>query len=80
VEIEVAALLKNKQQLQQVSRIPTAAIHRCVPIFLHVLYQLTVIDADYYEPRAIVLSKMGQHKQALAIYVFDLQDYKKAEE
>lgn len=23
---------------------------------------------------------MGQHKQALAIYVFDLQDYQKAEE
>jgi tetratricopeptide (TPR) repeat protein len=41
---------------------------------------LTVTDPDYYEPRAIVLSKMGQHKQALAIYVFQLQDYQKAEE
>jgi tetratricopeptide (TPR) repeat protein len=41
---------------------------------------MTVTDPDYYEPRAIVLSKMGQHKQALAIYVFQLQDYQKAEE
>lgn len=39
-----------------------------------------VIDPDYYEARAIVLSKMGSHKQALAIYVFQLKDYQKAEE
>ena len=45
-----------------------------------VFQQLPSSDPDYYEPRAIVLSKMGQHKQALAIYVFDLQDYQKAEE
>ncbi|KAH7090726.1 vacuolar sorting protein 39 domain 1-domain-containing protein [Paraphoma chrysanthemicola] len=45
-----------------------------------VFQQLPSTDPDYYEPRAIVLSKMGQHKQALAIYVFDIQDYKKAEE
>lgn len=38
------------------------------------------IDPDYYEARAIVLSKMGQHKEALAIYVFQLKDYHKAEE
>jgi Vam6/Vps39-like protein vacuolar protein sorting-associated protein 39 len=41
---------------------------------------MAVTDPDYYEPRAIVLSKMGQHKQALAIYVFQLRDYQKAEE
>ncbi|KAK0653221.1 Vam6/Vps39-like protein [Lasiodiplodia hormozganensis] len=35
---------------------------------------------DFYEPRAIVLSKMGQHKQALQIYVFQIEDYDKAEE
>ncbi|KAF2036210.1 vacuolar morphogenesis protein-like protein AvaB [Setomelanomma holmii] len=45
-----------------------------------VFQQLPSTDPDYLEPRAIVLSKMGQHKQALAIYVFDLQDYKRAEE
>ena len=38
------------------------------------------LDPDYYEARAIVLSKMGSHKQALAIYVFQLKDYVKAEE
>ncbi|KAH7399112.1 vacuolar sorting protein 39 domain 2-domain-containing protein [Phaeosphaeria sp. MPI-PUGE-AT-0046c] len=45
-----------------------------------VFQQLPSTDPDYYEARAIVLSKMGQHKQALAIYVFQLQDYQKAEE
>ncbi|KAF1938106.1 hypothetical protein EJ02DRAFT_458131 [Clathrospora elynae] len=45
-----------------------------------VFQQLPINDPDYYEARAIVLSKMGQHKQALAIYVFQLKDYKKAEE
>ena len=33
-----------------------------------------------YEARAIVLSNMGQHKQALDIYVFKLRDADKAEE
>jgi len=36
-------------------------------------------DPTFYEPRAIVFSKMGQHKQALEIYVFKLQDSAKAE-
>lgn len=37
-------------------------------------------DADFYEARAVVLSNMGQHKAALEIYVFKLQDHGKAEE
>ena len=37
-------------------------------------------DPDLYEARAIVLGRMGEHRQALAIYVFDLQDSEKAEE
>ncbi|KAI9658443.1 MAG: Vacuolar morphogenesis protein 6 [Trizodia sp. TS-e1964] len=37
-------------------------------------------DPEFYEARAIVLSKMGQHRQALKIYVFDLKDQQKAEE
>ncbi|KAI8934949.1 hypothetical protein NX059_008616 [Plenodomus lindquistii] len=45
-----------------------------------VFQQLPSNDPDYYEARAIVLSKLGQHKQALAIYVFQLKDYQKAEE
>ncbi|RYN49303.1 hypothetical protein AA0118_g11426, partial [Alternaria tenuissima] len=45
-----------------------------------VFQQLPGNDPDYYEARAIVLSKMGSHKQALAIYVFQLKDYQKAEE
>jgi hypothetical protein len=39
-----------------------------------------ILDPDFYESRALVLSKMGQHKQALQIYVFQLKDYHKAEE
>ncbi|PVI07127.1 vacuolar morphogenesis protein AvaB [Periconia macrospinosa] len=45
-----------------------------------VLQQMPPNDPNYYEARAIVLSKMGQHRQALQIYVFQLQDYEKAEE
>lgn len=47
---------------------------------MRVFRQLPSDDADYYEARAIVLSKMGSHKQALQIYVFDMKDYEKAEE
>ncbi|KAI1078598.1 AvaB protein [Whalleya microplaca] len=37
-------------------------------------------DPAFYEAQAVVLSNMGQHKQALDIYVFKMQDYVKAEE
>ncbi|KAB5585312.1 hypothetical protein GE09DRAFT_21196 [Coniochaeta sp. 2T2.1] len=37
-------------------------------------------DPDFYEAQAVVLSKMENHKQALEIYVFKMQDYDKAEE
>ena len=37
-------------------------------------------DAAFLEAQAIVLSNMGQHKQALEIYVFKMKDYAKAEE
>ena len=43
--------------------------------------QLTsILDPHLYEARAIVLGKMGQHRQALDIYVFKLKDPTKAEE
>ena len=38
------------------------------------------IDPYFYEAQAVVLSNMGQHKQALEIYVFKIKDYGKAEE
>ncbi|KAF2016996.1 hypothetical protein BU24DRAFT_346017 [Aaosphaeria arxii CBS 175.79] len=47
---------------------------------MRVFRELPNNDPDYYEPRAVVLSKLGQHKQALEIYVFQLKDYDKAEE
>ncbi|KAF2966024.1 hypothetical protein GQX73_g7558 [Xylaria multiplex] len=37
-------------------------------------------DPAFYEAQAVVLSNMGNHKQALEIYVFKMQDYVKAEE
>ncbi|KAI9930200.1 Vacuolar morphogenesis protein 6 [Aspergillus wentii] len=37
-------------------------------------------NPEFFEARAIVFSKMGQHKQALEIYVFKLEDFVKAEE
>ena len=45
-----------------------------------VLGLLSTDDSMFYEARAVVLSRMGQHKQALDIYVFRLQDAEKAEE
>jgi len=38
------------------------------------------IDSAFYEAQAVVLSNMGNHKQALEIYVFKMQDYMRAEE
>ncbi|KAI0515139.1 SPX domain-containing protein [Xylaria bambusicola] len=37
-------------------------------------------DPAFYEAQAVVLSNMGNHKQALEIYVFKMQDYVKAED
>lgn len=37
-------------------------------------------DDKFYEAQAVLLSNMGQHKEALEIYVFKLKDYGKAEE
>lgn len=37
-------------------------------------------DPAFYEAQAIVLSNMGEHRNALTIYVFKMQDYTKAEE
>jgi tetratricopeptide (TPR) repeat protein len=37
-------------------------------------------DPLFYQIRAIVLSAMGNHKQALSIYVFQIQNYEKAED
>ncbi|OAA64005.1 AvaB protein [Cordyceps fumosorosea ARSEF 2679] len=37
-------------------------------------------DPSFYEAQAVVLSNMGQHKQALEIFVFKMQHYAKAEE
>ncbi|KAI9681300.1 MAG: Vacuolar morphogenesis protein 6 [Caeruleum heppii] len=44
------------------------------------LSQIPREDPEFYDARAIVLSNMGQHKQALEIYVFKLKDPQKAEE
>lgn len=42
--------------------------------------QLPAEDSTFFESRAIVLSAMGNHKQALSIYVFQIKNYEKAEE
>lgn len=45
-----------------------------------ILKQLPGDDPHLWEARAIILSNMGQHRQALDIYVFKLKDPAKAEE
>lgn len=47
---------------------------------IRTFHQLPTENPHFYESRAIVLSSMRQHKQALQIYVFQIQDYAKAEE
>ncbi|OTA01860.1 hypothetical protein A9Z42_0021860 [Trichoderma parareesei] len=37
-------------------------------------------DPAFFEAQAVVLSNMGQHRQALEIYVFKMKDYFKAED
>jgi len=37
------------------------------------------VDDEFLQERAVVLSKMGQHKNALEIFVFKLKDFAKAE-
>ncbi|KAI4186872.1 MAG: hypothetical protein LQ346_005603, partial [Caloplaca aetnensis] len=44
------------------------------------LQMLPADDPNLYEARAIVLNKMGHHRQALDIYVFKMKDPGKAEE
>lgn len=39
-----------------------------------------LLDAIFHEARAILFSRLGQHRQALEIYVFKLEDPEKAEE
>ena len=41
--------------------------------------QLPADNPTFYEPRAIVLKAMGNHKQALSIYVYQIKNYDKAE-
>ena len=41
---------------------------------------MNISDPIFYEARAIVLNKMGRHRQALDVYVFKLKDPDKAEE
>ena len=50
------------------------------PYSYKILQKLSKDDPSLFEARAIVLSNMGQHKQALDIYVFQLKDADKAEE
>ncbi|KAK3112912.1 Vacuolar morphogenesis protein 6 [Teratosphaeriaceae sp. CCFEE 6253] len=42
--------------------------------------QLPSENPTFYASRAVVLSAMGNHKQALSIYVFQLEDYVQAEQ
>ncbi|KAJ6122631.1 hypothetical protein N7512_005096, partial [Penicillium capsulatum] len=45
-----------------------------------ILDRLDREDPEFYEARAIVFSKMDQHRQVLEIYVFKMKDHDKAEE
>lgn len=44
------------------------------------MYSFFVAILDLFEERAILLSRIGQHDQALDIYVYKLKNYTMAEE
>lgn len=48
----------------------------------HLSFPLTpfVFVTDLFEERAVLLSRIGQHDQALDIYVYKLKNYSMAEE
>ena len=74
------------------SRLKTASDHELLQKFLtllttssqyssaRILNELPLDDPTFYEARAILFSKMGNHKQALEMYVFKMNDIAKAEE
>lgn len=77
------AFLKSSTQYNKIrarSQLPTEGKHLFVVTCSAIWLTLFLKDPDFFECRAIVLSKMGQHRQALQIYVFQLKDYQKAEE
>jgi len=55
-------------------------INRYISRPLCVITDITNVDPLFYEARAIIFSRLGQHKQALEIYVFELKNPVKAEE
>jgi hypothetical protein len=80
MRLKLEELLQSSAQYNRMKafrQLPTDGVFRPLTV---VSTLLTHSDPDFYESRAIVLSKMGQHKQALQIYVFQVKDYDKAEE
>lgn len=73
------AMLRESEQYspaKTLDRLDREGMSRTGPDVTRLIYA----DPDFYEARAIVFSKMGQHRQVLEIYVFKLQDHEKAEE
>ena len=74
-------LLKSSQQYspeRMLSRLPKDGLS-CY-ITANGIKLTVFLDPEMYEPRAAVFSKLGQHRQALEIYVFKLDNPEKAEE
>ena len=58
-----------------------ASYHRkVVPTSLTIVLADTTLATDLFEARAVLLGRLGRHDQALELYVYRLQDFKKAEE
>lgn len=76
------ALLKSSSQYSPAKLLDRLPRDGKLPlcIYLRTAANWGKLDPNFYEARAITFSKMGQHRQALEIYVFKLEDSEKAEE
>lgn len=73
-----AAESKHRDTQMKFLTLLRSSTHYSPSQFLHQLPKEE--SPHFHEARAIIYSKMGQHKQALEIYVFKLNDPQKAEE
>jgi tetratricopeptide (TPR) repeat protein len=80
--IRLERLLRSSAQYNRakaLKHLPPNGMHA----FLHLIIiftNRTFADPNLFESRAIVLSQMGNHRQALQIYVFQIKDHQKAED
>jgi hypothetical protein len=81
--IRLERLLRSSTQYNKaraLKQLPSNGQYKPHPHFPGDVLTRSYIDPNFFESRAIVLSHMGNHRQALQIYVFQIKDHQKAED